>query len=155
MKVQLKREGMVRLRRFYSRTKRRSERTVLISSVVRMTGLSRKYVIRLLNGKRRYRKHKGRRPVYSKEARERLVRIWLAMGQLCPKYLHATMSKALQDDVETYGEVSKPIATERLRMSASTMERILLLYRFNHETNFQQSIQDLSQSVVILLNLIA
>ncbi|MGN0856107.1 MAG: hypothetical protein ACI4QJ_01750 [Candidatus Spyradenecus sp.] len=54
------------------------------------------------------------------------------MGQLCPKYLYATMSKALQDYVGTYGEVPKPIATERLRMSASTMERILLLYRFNH-----------------------
>lgn len=54
------------------------------------------------------------------------------MGQLCPKYLHAMMSKALQDYAEVYGEVSKPIATERLRMSASTMERILRLHRFNH-----------------------
>lgn len=132
MNTQLKREGMVRLRRFYSRVKRRSERTAIISAAVRTTGLSRKYVIRLLNGKRRYRRHKGRRPVYSKEARERLVRIWLAMGQLCPKYLHATMSKALQDYAEVYGEIPEPIAAELLRMSASTMERILRLHRFNH-----------------------
>ena len=35
------------------------------------------------------------------------------------------------------------------------LRRHSLLYCFNHETNFQQSIQDLSQGVVILLNLIA
>ena len=54
------------------------------------------------------------------------------MGQICPKYLHATMSKALQDYAEVYGEIPESIVAELLRMSASTMERILRLHRFNH-----------------------
>lgn len=132
MDTQFKRQYMLRMKLRYAKAVKRHERSALISEAVLMTGFSRKYVIRLLSGNRSYRKHKGRRPIYSKGARDRLVRIWLAMGQLCPKYLHAVMPKALQDYAEASAEIPPSIADELLRMSASTMERILRRHRFNH-----------------------
>ena len=78
---------MLKMKARYAKAKTRKERTALIDEAVAMTHYSRKYVIRLLNGSRRHRKHRGRKPSYSRDAHQLLIRIWRAEGYMCPLYL--------------------------------------------------------------------
>lgn len=63
--------------------KHRSERSALIDEAVTRTGISRKYVIRLLCGSRIYKKHRGRAPTYSKEH----VIVLLKLGSLLGRWV--------------------------------------------------------------------
>ncbi len=94
-----------------------------------MCGLSRKFVIRLLNGSYRYRPHRGRAPSHSPESGKTLVRLWLAMCQMCPLYLHAVMDAAIRDYCEAKAPIPEPIADELRRMSASTITRLIRPHR--------------------------
>ncbi len=89
-----------------------------------MCGLSSKFVIPLLNGSYRYRPHRGRASSYSPEPRKTLVRLWLAMGQMFPRYLHAVMDAAIRDYSEAKAPIPGPIADELRRMSVSTITRL-------------------------------
>ena len=74
---------MDRMKRRHAKARTRAPKWALIDETVAMCGLSRKFVIRLLNGSCRHRTHLGRAPSCSPESRETLVRLWLAMGQMC------------------------------------------------------------------------
>ena len=132
MTAKTTREYMTKMKLRYARAKHRSERSALIDEAVTMTGFSRKYVIRLLCGSRIYKKHHGRAPTYSNEARDRLVKIWLALGQMCSQYLHSIIEKAIADYQEARPNVyfSPEVIRELLQMSPSTMARILRLHQF-------------------------
>lgn len=116
----------------YARAKHRSERSALIDEAITMTSFSRKYVIRLLCGSRVYKKHHSRAPTYSKEARNRLVKICFAFGQMCSRYLHSIIEKAIADYQEARPNVyfSPEVVRELLQMSPSTMARILRPHQF-------------------------
>ena len=132
MTAKTTREYMTKMKLRYARAKHRSERSALIDEAVTMTGFSRKYVIRLLCGSRVYKKHRGRAPTYSKDARDRLVKIWLAFGQMCSRYLHSIIEKAIADYQEARPNVyfSPEVIRELLQMSPSTMARILRPHQF-------------------------
>ena len=122
-------EYMDRMRRRYAKARTRADKTKLIDEAIKMCNLSRKFVIRLLNGSYRYHPHCGRAPTYSQESRRTLVRIWLAMGQMCPLYLHAVMDSAIRDYAEAKASIPEAIADELRRMSVSTITRIIRPHR--------------------------
>ena len=107
---------MARMKRRYA--KARTDETEA------MCGLSSKFVIPLLNGSYRYRPHRGRASSYSPEPRKTLIRLWLAMGQMFPRYLHAVTDAAIRDYSEAKAPIPGPIADELRRMSVSTITRL-------------------------------
>lgn len=108
----------------------RKQRSKLISEAEEMTGLTRKYVIKWLNGTIFHRRHKGRGSTYSPDARKTLREIWKLHGRMCPLYLHARMKHAIQDYIAATKRIlSQPIIDELLRMSVSTIERAVKPFR--------------------------
>ena len=136
MEQHFEREYMDRMRRRYAKARTRADKTRLIDEAILMCKRSRKFVIRVLNGSYRYHPHRGRSPTYSQEARRTLVRIWLAMGQMCPLYLHAVMDTAIRDYAEAKAPIPEAVADELRRMSVSTITRIIRPHRLaTHRAN--------------------
>ena len=126
---------MLKMKARYAKAKTRKERSALIDEAVAMTHYSRKYVIRLLNGSRRHRKHRGRKPSYSGDAHQLLIRIWRAEGYMCPLYLKSIIESAIRDYEELGHDVPPALADELTRMSASTMYRILRPHHIRRAPN--------------------
>ena len=55
-----RKDYMDRMKRRYAKARTRAQKSALIDETVAMCSLSRKFVIRLLNGSYRYRPHRGR-----------------------------------------------------------------------------------------------
>ena len=102
----------------------RTRRSRMLDEICRVTGLGRKYIIRLLRGKRTYRERPGRGKSYGAEEEKLLVEVWEGSGCLCAKYLKAVIDRWLQDLGELQN-VRQEIAARVRAMSASTMDRIL------------------------------
>ena len=102
----------------------RRRRSRMLDEVCRVTGLGRKYVIRLLRGTRTYREHPGRGKSYGPDEEKLLVEVWKGSGCLCAKYLKADIGRWLRD-LEELQNVHPGVAARVAAMSASTMERIL------------------------------
>ena len=135
MEANFKRLYMLKMKARYAKAKTRKERSALIDEAVAMTHYSRKYVIRLLNGSRRHRKHRGRKPSYSGDAHQLLIRIWRAEGYMCPLYLKSIIESAIRDYEELGHDVPPALADELTRMSASTMYRILRPHHIRRTPN--------------------
>ena len=135
MEANFKRLYMLKMKARYAKAKTRKERTALIDEAVAMTHYSRKYVIRLLNGSRRHRRHRGRKPSYSGDAHQLLIRIWRAEGYMCPLYLKSIIESAIRDYEELGHDVPPALADELTRMSASTMYRILRPHHIRRTPN--------------------
>jgi len=99
-------------------------KSAAIDDFCQVTGADRKYAIRLLTGSRRYREHKGRGKTYTPEAEALFLRLWRASGRMTPQYLAIVAGRqmAALRELEHVGEDA---AAQVLRMSASTMERVL------------------------------
>ena len=82
VEANFKRLYMPKTKTRHAKAKTRKERTALIDEAVAMTHYSRKYLIRLPNGSRRHRRHRGRKPSYSRDAHQLLIRIWRAEGHM-------------------------------------------------------------------------
>ena len=135
VEANFKRLYMLKMKARYAKAKTRKERSALIDEAVVMTHYSRKYVIRLLNGSRRHRKHRGRKPSYSGDAHQLLIRIWRAEGYMCPLYLKSIIGSAIRDYEELGHDVPPALADELTRMSASTMYRILRPHHIRRAPN--------------------
>ena len=135
VEANFKRLYMLKMKARYAKAKTRKERSALIDEAVAMTHYSRKYVIRLLNGSRRHRKHRGRKPSYSGDAHQLLIRIWRAEGYMCPLYLKSIIESAIRDYEELGHDVPPALADELTRMSASTMYRILRPHHIRRAPN--------------------
>jgi hypothetical protein len=100
-------------------------KTRAIDEVCRTTGLSRKYVIRLLNGKVEYRERKGRGKTYKGDVVEVLKAVWRSAGCPCLPYFKAQVGMWADE----YSANVEPIGGEArgllLKMSARTMSRLL------------------------------
>lgn len=118
------REYILRKQEDYIGELDRRRRGRILDEVCGTTGLERKYASRLLRGTRCYRRRRGRGKAHGAEAETLLVQAWTGAG--CPnsKYLKAMIGKTLEDLAELQF-VRPETAAEVLRMSASTMERIL------------------------------
>ena len=102
----------------------RRRRSRMLDEVCRVTGLGRKYVIRLLRGTRSYRARTGRGKSYGPAEEKLLVEAWEGSGCLCSKYLKADIDRWLRDLAQLQN-VHPAVAANVAAMSASTMERIL------------------------------
>ena len=111
-------------RRSYSGLQNKKAKSAAIDDFCQVTGADRKYAIRLLTGSRRYREHKGRGKTYTPEAEALFLRLWRASGRMTPQYLAIVAGRqmAALRELEHVGEDA---AAQVLRMSASTMERVL------------------------------
>ena len=118
------REYILRQQEDYIGEPDRRRRGRMLDEVCRVTGLGRKYVIRLLRGTRAYRVHPGRGKSYGPEEEKLLVQAWEGSGCLCAKYLKADIGRWLRDLGELQN-VRPDVAGRVAAMSASTMERIL------------------------------
>jgi len=111
-------------RRAYSELKSKKAKSAAIDEFCQITGAERKYAIRLLNGSRRYREHAGRGKTYTAGAEVLFLRLWRASGYMTPQYL-VTVSARQMAALRELEHVDDGAAAQVLRMSASTMERIL------------------------------
>ena len=111
-------------RRVYSTFKSKEQKSAAIDEFCQLTGAERKYAIKLLNGNRKYREHKGRSKTYTPESEKLFLRLWRASGRMTPQYL-ATVLLRQMNALRELEHVDNATAEEVLRMSASTMERIL------------------------------
>ena len=111
-------------RRAYSVLKSKKAKGAAIDDFCQVTGAERKYAIRLLTGSRRYREHAGRGKTYTPDAEALLLRLWRASGRMTPQYL-VTVAARQMAALRELEHVGEEAAEQVLRMSASTMERIL------------------------------
>ena len=118
------REYILRKQEDYIGELDRRRKSRILDEVCSTTGLERKYASRLLKGARRYHRRKPRGKAHGAEAEALLVQAWTGAG--CPnsKYLKAMIGKILAD-LSKLQFVRPKAASEVLRMSASTMERVL------------------------------
>ena len=100
-------------------------KTRFIDEVCKTTGLSRKYVIRLLNGKVEYRERKGRGKTYGSEVSEVLKAVWKAAGCPCLPYFKVGVARWVEEYCARVGPVGEATKALLLRMSDRTMSRLL------------------------------
>lgn len=65
----------------------------------------RKYMSKLLTGKRNYKAREGRKASYSEESKRLAMKVWIACGQPCSKYFKYRIEKSLRDYQEIQGEI--------------------------------------------------
>ena len=111
-------------RRAYSKLKSKKAKSAAIDDFCQVTGAERKYAIRLLTGNRKYRDHAGRGKTYTPGAEALFLRLWRASGRMTPQYL-VTVAGRQMAALRELEHVDEAAAAQVLRMSASTMERIL------------------------------
>ena len=111
-------------RRAYAVLKTKARKTAAIDEFCQLTGAERKYAIKLLTGSRLYRERKGRGKAYTPAAEALLLRLWRASGRMNPRYLITVLERQM-DALRELEHVDAATAGQVLRMSASTMERVL------------------------------
>jgi len=119
------------VRERYRRSKK-TGKTKILDEFVAATGRHRKAAIRLLNrpGKKAVKKRSGRPRWYSLEAISALRVAWEASDRLCSKRFRPFLSD-LVGVLKRQGELSitQEAEGELVRMSASTIDRVLRRYR--------------------------
>ena len=96
-----------------------------IDEVCRTTGLSRKYVIRLLNGKVEYRERKGRGRTYGDEVIAALKAVWQSAGCPCLPYFKARIGEWVAEYTRMVAPLDEHVAAMLVAMSDRTMSRAL------------------------------
>jgi hypothetical protein len=128
MSIEARREYLTSIRRRY-RNCRRSEKKVILDEFCSVCEYSRKYAIRLLNGRVTPRSQKpGRKPKYGDTELQRHLRaLWKLMNRLCSK----NMKAALPLWLPYYDEpgCTPEIRARLLQMSPATIDRWLRPYR--------------------------
>lgn len=127
MSLKLKIEYLARVReRYYRSTKK--QKTKILDELCAVSGLSRKYAIRILAKKHLERpKKSGRKRVYSKRSIDLLKKLYLLMNQMCSKKMVAALPVWL--DFYNDEQFNHEIKEELLSMSAATIDRYLRQYK--------------------------
>lgn len=112
------------------RTANKRQKGELLDELCAASGYHKKHAIRLLNKRKkrapRVKEQRGRPEKYPiKVYLEPLKNIWLSTDQLCGKRLKMALPLWLPYYSEEYEELSPEIYEGLLRMSASTMDRLL------------------------------
>lgn len=126
MSIELTREYLESIRVRYSSSKK-FEKSLILDEFCKVSGLNRKYAIRVLNSKPRTRKKSGRKKTYCERCRFHLGKLWIKMNQMCSKKLVV----ALQEWLPFYEHPTCDDEVRRLllTMSASTIDRELKQYK--------------------------
>jgi hypothetical protein len=111
---------------------RKSVKTGILDEFVKVTGMHRKSAIRLLDRQRGRagNKRRGRRRVYSVDARAALKVAWITTNYLCSKRLQPFLPELVRI-LRAKGElfIADEIEAEMGRLSASTIDRITRPWR--------------------------
>lgn len=117
----------------YLRRRGRQARTLLINEFCEMTGLERKYSIKVLGGRRRtggIGRGRGRPGVYLAGDVEVLKGVWLAAGQPCGKRLAGEMLGVwLCSWEKRHGALPEAQAARLARISAAQIDREMAPFR--------------------------
>jgi hypothetical protein len=121
----------------YKRASRKMK-SVILNEFCAACGYHRKYAIRLLRKFKRFtkpkKKKRGRKPVYDKEAVLLPLKcIWLTSNLPCSKRLKAILPLRLPGYTAIYGELQKEAITALLKMSPSTIDRLLKPVRVRYK----------------------
>ena len=103
----------------------RAKRRAILDEFCAVTGLKPAYARKLLNGNRKYRDHKGRASTYTDDTRKALIAVWNSIGCPCPEYLQVQIADYAQSYSEHVAYIKPESREQLLKMSASTMTRIL------------------------------
>jgi len=114
-----------RHRRQYAALRSKKARTAFLDRLTGCLGINRKYLIKLLRGKRRYKPHRGRPPAYTPAAAALLASLWRAAGMPCAQYLRPMLAKLARDYAALGNPVDPGALAQVSRMSASTIGRRL------------------------------
>jgi len=116
----------------------RKVKTAILNEFCSTCHYHRKHALRLLNAAQRFQKPKkqprGRKPVYrSDELLVPLTRIWKAAYMPCSKRLTAILPYWLPGYAKTYAPLPLPVVKALLRISSTTIDRMLKLVRAKHQ----------------------
>jgi hypothetical protein len=129
MSPRSKREYLAAIVQRY-RAASRKMKTTILNEFCLACGYHRKHALRLLRTFRRFTQKvpakRGRKPVYDTEVLLiPLKRIWKAANLPCSKRLKAILPEWLPGYVKTYGSIAEKTAIALLRISPSSIDRIL------------------------------
>lgn len=129
MSPRSKREYLAAIVKRY-RASSRGIKTTILNEFCSACGYHRKHALRLLRTFRRFTQKtpakRGRKPVYDSDALLiPLRRIWKAANLPCSKRLKAILPEWLPGYIETYGPISQKTAIGLLRISPSSIDRML------------------------------
>ena len=91
------RDNLPRHRRCYAALRTKRARTRFLGHLTATLGINRKYLIKLLGGKRAYKPHRGRGRSYTPSVRGLLAALWRAAGHPCAEYLKPMLAKLAAD----------------------------------------------------------
>jgi hypothetical protein len=125
MPIEVRRAYLDTIRARYKNAPKK-QKTAILNEFVVNCGYSRKYAIRILNGKLQPRVNKsGPKPVYHSQVVPHLVALWERMGRMCSKKMKA----ALPLWVDYYSAADEPMKRLLLAISASSIDRLLRAHR--------------------------
>ncbi|HEX9020862.1 MAG TPA: integrase [Nitrospirota bacterium] len=129
MSPRSKREYLAAIVKRY-RASSRTLKTLILNEFCSACGYHRKHALRLLRTFRRFTQKppakRGRKPSYDPELLlVPLKRIWKAANLPCSKRLKAMIPLWLPGYIKTYGPISRKTAAALLRISPSSMDRLL------------------------------
>lgn len=127
MSIEARREYLTSIRKRY-RNSRRWEKQRILDEFCEVCGYSRKYAIRILNGRVEPRSQKpGRKAEYGQEFVAELKALWRLMNRMCSKNMRAALPLWLPyyDDEACTPEIREQL----LRVSPATIDRLLRPYR--------------------------
>lgn len=127
-----KKEYWEKIRWRYRRSGRLGKGRIL-DEFCQVCGYERKYAIKLLNRRKAHTlRRPGPKPHYGKTEVAVLRQIWLAADQMCSKRLKAALPLWLPYYEGHHGELGLEIRTKILKLSASTMDRLLAPIRVKY-----------------------
>lgn len=131
MSQRTKRQIIEKTRDRYNRAGREYKTTIL-NELQALTDYERKYIIKLLCGKRgcRY-NNPGRKKLYGEEAAKILKEIWQSTGQMCSKRLAMAMSEWLPYYEKHKGIMREELRLKLLNISPAQIDRLLKTYRIS------------------------
>lgn len=114
---------------------KKKEKSIILNEFCLVCGYNKKYAIRLLNKvepKIKLKKTPGKKKVYSSEKLFEVLKvIWTATDFICSKRLKAVFPCWLQHYEITYGFLDEKIKKQLLKISPSTLDRILKTARLH------------------------
>ena len=107
------------------------EKSRILDQLIQLTGNNRKYLIKLLRGKRSIvsLNPQGRPKVYSDQLRAHILELRGLMERISPKRMKEAIPLWMESYQKHYGPIDQELERELLKVSSSTIGRILKSYK--------------------------
>jgi hypothetical protein len=117
-------ERLPDFRNQYGRLKSKAAKGRFATRLCETFGFERKYLLKLLNGTRRYKPPRGRAATYGPEIERAAVQLRRAAGWPCAPYFKEMLPKILPDWEALNGPLDPGVREALLRISAASLGRI-------------------------------